>query len=304
MVPSKLRPPERPQLELKDYQLPPRPPLPPDDLGGRLARAVVVSIIVNAALWWMASGFVRNHIIAPPAPIEVRLLPPPVRKKPVVKKVVHKVVKPTPPKPKPQPKVKPIPKPLPKPPQKPVPVQHHPRPTPPQPHVHVMSVKGPATPHEPTVQPGGRAPLGKPLEQEGNSPTATTPATARPSNPEPPKPAPAPPAPAPEPKPEPAPKPAPPPAPAGPTQDAQPTHQVLPDIPDELKSDNYQSFVRVRVVIHADGTFTPYLRSSSGNVDIDQRVLDALKQWTWKPALKNGVPVESEQFFKFDFEVQ
>ena len=124
-----------------------------------------------------------------------------------------------------------------------------------------------------------------------------------------PRPAPAP-TPAPKPAPAPAPAPAPEPAPApkpkkrGPSRDAEPTDQVRPEIPDELKHGNYKSFVRVKVVVGADGDYTVTLRTSSGNTDIDQRVLDALKKWKWKPKLVDGEPVESTQLFKFEFTVE
>ena len=75
------------------------------------------------------------------------------------------------------------------------------------------------------------------------------------------------------------------------------------ELPDELKTSDYKSFVRVKVVVQPDGSFTPVLRTSSGNIDIDNRVLEALKKWTWKPALKNGQPVESTAYFRFEFEV-
>ena len=32
--------------------------------------------------------------------------------------------------------------------------------------------------------------------------------------------------------------------------------------------------------------------------------LEALKRWRWKPALRDGEPVESTLLFKFEFEVQ
>ena len=80
--------------------------------------------------------------------------------------------------------------------------------------------------------------------------------------------------------------------------------QVIPDIPDDLKSQDYKSFVRAKVLVHADGTFTVTLRTSSGNQEIDRRALDALKQWKWRPALQDGVPVESTKLFKFEFEVK
>ena len=79
---------------------------------------------------------------------------------------------------------------------------------------------------------------------------------------------------------------------------------MQPSIPDSLKKGEFKSFVRVVVEIEADGSFTVSLRTSSGNTEIDQRVLDALKKWRWKPALKNGQPVASTQRFKFEFEVQ
>jgi TonB family protein len=98
-------------------------------------------------------------------------------------------------------------------------------------------------------------------------------------------------------------EPPPPPKPKGPTRDAEPGNTVKPNIPDDLKSQAFKSFVRVKVEIHPDGSFTPVLRTSSGNMEIDRRVLEALKQWTWKPELQDGVPVECTKLFKFEFEV-
>jgi protein TonB len=60
----------------------------------------------------------------------------------------------------------------------------------------------------------------------------------------------------------------------------------------------------VVVEIEADGSFEVSLRTSSGNPEVDQRVLEALKKWKWKPALKSGQPIASTQRFKFEFEVQ
>lgn len=95
-----------------------------------------------------------------------------------------------------------------------------------------------------------------------------------------------------------------PPKPKGPSREAQPENQSQPEIPDELKRSEFKSFVRVKVEIEADGSFTPILRTSSGNAEIDRRVLESLKKWKWKPALKDGQPVKSVQLFKFEFEVQ
>ena len=56
--------------------------------------------------------------------------------------------------------------------------------------------------------------------------------------------------------------------------------------------------------VDADGNASVTLRTSSGNQEIDSRVLNALKKWKWKPALKNGEPVSSVQRFKFEFLVK
>jgi hypothetical protein len=144
------------------------------------------------------------------------------------------------------------------------------------------------------------------------SPTATTTTEITPKaapvaapTPEPtPKPTPRP-MPTPEPTPTPKPiAPAPTPRPSGPTREAEPSKQVQPTIPDTLKKAEFKSFVRVIVEVAADASFEVTLRTSSGNTEVDDRILDALKQWRWKAALKNGVSVASTQRFKFEIEVQ
>ena len=78
---------------------------------------------------------------------------------------------------------------------------------------------------------------------------------------------------------------------------------MKPEIPEELKQDSLKTFVRVKVEVEANGSFTVTLRTSSGSSEIDHRVLEALQHWKWKPALQNGKPVKSIQRFKFEFEV-
>jgi hypothetical protein len=92
--------------------------------------------------------------------------------------------------------------------------------------------------------------------------------------------------------------------PKGPTADATPVHQEDVEIPDSLKDQSFKSFVRVRVNIAADGSFVVVLRTTSGNDQIDKLVLDSLKRWKWKAAVKDGEQVDSVQLFRFDFEVK
>ncbi|MBM3459905.1 MAG: TonB family protein, partial [Armatimonadetes bacterium] len=94
------------------------------------------------------------------------------------------------------------------------------------------------------------------------------------------------------------------PKPRGVTRDAEPANTVQPQIPESLRQSEFKSFVRVRVEIEPDGTAMPVLRTSSGNPEVDRRVLEALRRWTWKPALRDGEAVKSTQLFKFEFEVK
>jgi len=276
------------------------PRLPADRLGRRLLWAILVSVLVNAALWRVASQVVRNHILAPPPPLTFRriILPPkphrPKSPKPKLhKKIVvirHRVMRAPP-------RVR----------RRRVVHRPPPRHAPPPAHHRILTAKGPTAARH-TALPGGHARLGRPIEHQnvGEGRNNNQPPTPQPQpRPEPqPQPRSEPPSqPEPRPQPPPEPRPEPPPPPAGPTQDAQPANQVYPDIPDELKNSDYQSHVRVRVEIAADGSFTVSLVTSSGNEEIDQRVLDALKHWKWKPALQNGQPIASTQRFRFNFEV-
>ena len=269
------------------------PRLPNDRLARRLAWGLGISLVFNLLLCRVASQVVHNHLALSPPPLTFRriLLPRP-----------HKAV----PKPPKKAIAKPKPKPLPKqrvvvrqkPPTRPPPVPHPPPPV----HNRILTATGP-TVADHTAIAGGSAPLGAPLPQQAPEPAQPTPPPPV-VQPTPPPPGPPAPKPTPPPPPAPAPKPAPPPAPVGPTRDAQVANQVYPDIPDDLKQEDFQSSVRVRIDIAADGTFTAKLVTSSGNVEIDQLVLNALNKWKWKAALQNGVPVASTERFRFDFEVQ
>jgi protein TonB len=303
----------------------PHPSPPSDDAAGapgrRLIWACVISLLVNLTLWRAVSALAQRPVYHDLAPVEItRVILKPeqrkIRKVAPPKKIVKRIV----------PVHKPIPKPRPvvvrRPIERRVVRRIPPRPVrvaqrPPQgAHHRILAAlpgKSPLAPKEPTVLPGGNAQVGKPIEQQnpGNAvvnPPAPVEKTPVPPAPPPPPPPPPPPAkvaqtPAPAP-PVSAPEPAKPARAHGPTRDAEPAGQVKPEIPDELKQGEYKSFVRVRVEIEADGSATPILRTSSGNAEIDRRVLDALRRWRWKPALRDGEPVKSTLLFKFEFEVQ
>jgi TonB family protein len=278
-----------------------------------------------------------TRIILPPA---ARVLP---RPRPQVHHAPKPVPKPIP-RPKPVVHVKPPPTPRPQPRPTPQPVSHKPppvrvAPAPPPEGAHNRLLtapdKGPAKPDQHEALTGGNAALGKPTGEQnpGNAVVNPPVVVKKPTPPAPPPPppvvkpapvvkpepvAPPPPPPVIKPtpvvKPEPVVVPPPPPPPVvkpeppkrkkGPSREAEPTSQVKPEIPDDLKKGEYRSFVRVKVEINEDGSFTPVLRTSSGNPEIDRRVLESLKRWRWKPALKDGEPVRSTELFKFEFLVE
>jgi TonB family protein len=262
----------------------------------RFEIALIASLVVNMAVWLTIASAVQYKVAAPPKALEFQRV--------IIDKRGHtvpKIVKrkPPPPKPKPPPKLRaPV--------QKPPETAHN--------RIVTAKPKGPPAPSNFTAPAGGNAKLGAPIDRQGtgnavaNPPKPAPPAPPPPVTPTPAPPAeqpkPAPPPPVEGPKPEP-PAPAPePPKPKGETRDAAPTHQVSVQIPDDLKSQSFKSFVRVRVTIASDGSFTVFLRSSSGNSQVDKLVIDALNQWKWKPALKDGDPVDSVQAFRFDFDIR
>lgn len=285
----------------------------------RLPLAIGASLLVNAVAWTAVGAAAAYRVVAPLPPIEFqRVIVTQEGKKTVkvvkpeeVKKKVEKIVKerrPTPP-----------PKPVEPRHTEPKPVAKSAPPPPPGAHNKVLTAKpSPAAPSKPqdfTALADGNAPQGKPTETQAPGSATTNPPNPPKTEPppapkteakptadpgpkaDPPKADPPPVAPTPPPKVDPPKK-------KGPTRDAQHSNEVNPSIPDDLKTQEFKKFVRLKVEIAADGSFTVTLRTSSGNEEVDRRVLDALKKWTWKPKLVDGEPVDSTQLFRFDFEVK
>lgn len=288
----------------------------------RFQVAIGTSLIINAIVWASVGSALAYKVVTPP-PIEFqRIVINREGKRTVkvvnpeeVKKKVERVVKVRHTTPPPEKRAEPKP------------VVRKSAPPPQGAHNKVLTASrkpsAPSKPQDFTALAGGNAAQGKPTE-------AQAPGTAAVNPPNPPKIEP-PPAPKTEPKvtpPADPPKVDPPkvdppkvdppkidppkidppkvdpPKKKGPSRDAQHSNEVNPTIPDSLKDQEFKKFVRVRVDIDADGSFKVTLRTSSGNEEVDRRVLEALKRWTWKPKLVDGDPVESTQLFRFDFEVK
>jgi cyclophilin family peptidyl-prolyl cis-trans isomerase len=78
---------------------------------------------------------------------------------------------------------------------------------------------------------------------------------------------------------------------------AELVERYYPEIPKSLWTAKYKRTLRAKVEIAPNGFAKPTLTKNSGNKEIDQTVLDALKKWKWQPAIQNGVPVASVREF-------
>ena len=67
--------------------------------------------------------------------------------------------------------------------------------------------------------------------------------------------------------------------------------KVLPEYPAEAKKARIQGTVVLSALIGKDGNIQS-LRVLSGPNQLQQSSLDAVRQWTYKPYLLNGDPIE------------
>lgn len=90
----------------------------------------------------------------------------------------------------------------------------------------------------------------------------------------------------------------------GPNRAALPTFTVEPAVPQSLMTSGVTSWVEVTVQVAASGTHTESIDKSSGSAEVDRLVLDALRQWVWDPAARNGETIDSSQSFQFKFKAR
>ena len=72
-------------------------------------------------------------------------------------------------------------------------------------------------------------------------------------------------------------------------------HQPQPTIPDDFRSDTLDTTVVVDVTVGPDGMPSAAMISqSTGKRELDRLALDAAKQWRFRPATRDGEPVEED----------
>ncbi|GEM_PF-2628393 len=100
---------------------------------------------------------------------------------------------------------------------------------------------------------------------------------------------------------QPQPKPAPP-APRGESRGAQAKSQPQPVYPSDAREDGVEGTVLLIADIGTDGKVVgTRLDKSSGDRRLDRAAEKAVKQWTYSPALKDGVPVKSSIRVRVEF---
>jgi protein TonB len=79
--------------------------------------------------------------------------------------------------------------------------------------------------------------------------------------------------------------------------------QTNPDYPLAARQARVQGSVVIAAVVGADGHIKS-AKAVSGPPLLQNPAISAVKQWTYKPATLNGIPVESETRIELNFTLQ
>jgi len=79
--------------------------------------------------------------------------------------------------------------------------------------------------------------------------------------------------------------------------------RVNPSYPSILKAAGIEGEVSVKVIVNESGGIDKATVEKSSNRDFDDAALDAVKQWEFAPALKDGKPIKAEVIIPFRFKL-
>ncbi|NPT54122.1 TonB family protein [Paraburkholderia sp. 5N] len=79
--------------------------------------------------------------------------------------------------------------------------------------------------------------------------------------------------------------------------------QPLPELPDDLREQAYQTVATARFAIHVDGSADVELIKPTPNPRLNQILLETLRKWRFFPAMQAGHPIESRQDIRVHFNV-
>jgi TonB family protein len=69
-------------------------------------------------------------------------------------------------------------------------------------------------------------------------------------------------------------------------------YRVLPEYSEEARKARYEGIVILEAVVRKDGVVDTVNLVRTIGFGLDQMAIDAVKKWRFKPAIKNGSPVE------------
>lgn len=83
------------------------------------------------------------------------------------------------------------------------------------------------------------------------------------------------------------------------------TFNPSPTIPDDLRAEALHTTVSAQFIVSAAGVpEAVQIVRSSGNDELDRLALETAKKWRFKPATRDGQPIESKVILHIEFEVQ
>jgi TonB family protein len=101
-----------------------------------------------------------------------------------------------------------------------------------------------------------------------------------------------------------------PPAPPAPTPphvpvyvEATPLDEPQPSIPDDLKDQELHAVFTGLFSIDVDGSTQVSMVKSTGSSELDDLAMQAARKWTFKPGMRDGVPVKSYRRLEIYFDV-
>ena len=79
------------------------------------------------------------------------------------------------------------------------------------------------------------------------------------------------------------------------TSGAQAIIHPLPQIPNELRDQDFTTFILARFCVAADGSVQVALAQPTPSLRLNRVLMDSLEKWRFRPAIRNGQPVASTE---------
>jgi len=81
----------------------------------------------------------------------------------------------------------------------------------------------------------------------------------------------------------------------------RPTHTPEPNYPESERRARHDGMVTLTLIVGSDGAPRDIAVSGTLSPDLDQAAVDAVKQWRFKPAIKDGKPIPVKMAVELEF---